>query len=508
MPRLIVRDRPQLTPLPQSSGATRGEIEGRALQRLGQQVSQFGSVLKASSDQRARRNAAQASVELRAEMENIKLDPDIEGREEKFNEARRRIEAKYKPGFLTGSPSEFNFGFGLSSEQLQTDLTAQTNRDAINRSRADLQFELNLYAQDAATSDNPDSRFIAEQKGELAISRGLSDGTISQGDADTARRGFNKTIDSTLQLQFENYDPAGGLEFLNSPEFNGTEAERQVGLRRMRTAYQHELASNLKISEQSDKAQKKIDEQLQEATINKWIGVASDPESPGVPLVEVQAASRGGFLTTAEVEKWTGIARSGGHITPSVETDPRAFSSLRKRAMDGTDGTVVAEATRLYEDGRLTIQQLTTIETLSGDSRFGGSLAVLESAVDAALAYSGGAPGVVVMAEQSVQEMAVWISEHPNATRGEAMRQAKTLYSEADVNGVIENTIPQKSANRYIRDSDDKIDIKATLEHIARERLAGRLPEAEMTEIKLEMDDMSENRRADAAARSRMSGAE
>lgn len=502
MPKLIVRDVAQGAGLPQRTALP----VGRSLARLGQQVSQFGGALEAASNERARRRAAEFDVALESEANQIVLDPDLESRAQKFDEAKSRLTEQYRPSFITGSPVEFDSRTGLSSERLLNDLRAKTDRDALDRALADNEYQLEILSNKAATAENADERSLFLLQGEIAIQESLNSGTRSQAQADKRRQAFYKGIQDAQLLTFSNVDPGMGLEWIEAGNFRGTEASKQQWIAKLQKANVFQMRSEL----QAEKAERSRlaaeNKETARVTVSRWIGAANDPEGPGVTLAEVETAVKGGFLSETQESTWTQIARSGGHVEPSVQTDPRMLADMRRRARDGTDSTVIDDATERYTSGRMSLEELASIEKMSKESRFGGALDILEAAVQGTLAFTGSSPGAVVAAQQAVVDFTTWESEHPNATRGEALREAARLYSETDTYGMIERTLPKQESSRYVRDETDKIMIEETLNQAAADLKAGRMSEEDAIALHLEMDEMAEGRKRDAATRARLSG--
>ena len=418
MPRLEVREEPRSPAQPTARPRDFGAGVGVAAQQLGGQIQALGQTLEASSRERARRRAVEYRTALQNEANSIALDPDLEGRGRKFQEAQQRLLEEFRPSALTGSPQDFDFAAGITGDQIGGDLSQQTARDSIDRGIADNDFRVRELVDAAALADNQDDRALLVVEGELALAESLESGLRTQRQHDVALQKFHRDVSGAVLRKFQNDNPAGGLDFVQSDEFLGTEEEREVWRGRMISEIRAGLRaeeSEAIIAEKAQVQQAKLDEQAARKRLHLILA-----DRTRVLTVEDVLAEPS--LSPEREQKYLGIAQAGGRIREPSQPNPAIYLDLSRRARRGED--VVDEAYTAYENEQLPLVNSEAIAAMSRDARFGDAADRIDRALDPGLM---GDPFLQSKRDQALQVFDEWMRDHEGATREEAMKKADEL---------------------------------------------------------------------------------
>ena len=123
MPRLLTTDRPETPRSRQLTPEDAGAGVGRALRQFGQQVGQAGQqvtqavmanrrIAEARKQQATQRAALEFGVALDGVRAEIDADPNIDQREDVFEQRVRELSEQFKP---EGDAGQFDFGGGLTA---------------------------------------------------------------------------------------------------------------------------------------------------------------------------------------------------------------------------------------------------------------------------------------------------------------------------------------------------------------------------------------------------------
>jgi hypothetical protein len=376
-------------------------------------------VLKAASDERARRRAAEFDIALTSEANEILLDPDLSARQGRLDSARKRLAEQFRPGSFGGSPREFDSSVGLSFARHSGDLKAQTDRDGIAQATGDNDFQLDNLVEQFALSNDPAEQALALQTGELALERAVESGIRSQSQADLRLKQFRQDAMGGTLRRLQNDDPATGLSFLNS-SFQGTEEERQVWRGHMMRALSSRASAEESRRNRSSTADTDRAKVLSEEAEKELIDLSA---GDGVSVDDVLSRVD---LSTIAAKFWMGKAQGGGRITQPAQSQRDIYLALSTGADMGHD--IVSTANAMYASELLTKSDRDALVRVSRDRRFGDARTAISLTLDAGIF---GDPFIRGKKVQALQFFDDFVRNNPNATLEEAQTKANGLIDSA-----------------------------------------------------------------------------
>lgn len=451
MPRLLIAEPAQPVSSPNATPDVFGAGVGQAAQQTGRVAQALGQVLGEYSESRARASAVRYEQELQGEADRISLDPDIEGRGEKFEAAQRRAYTKYRPKL--GGHGTYDDRTAMATLDLRTKFTGQTMRDGIAEARRNTGIEVQHKMMQAANSDSDEEVGALFNEAQLALQDGSLYMTPAQQTIalqDAIGTGLRAMSDTNPKRALKFIDKLG--EMLD-PEV--ISVYRGQAMTNIRQAAALEVANakeerRLRLANESD-ASLAAEERL----------IAIDAKGT-LTIGDVKAEVDS--LSPAAYKRMKSLATGG---SGSQSSDPDTYIELSDRAYSGED--VVEDANAAMSDGRLNRTERDAIVKTSRDGRFKENRDAINKALD---------PGIYTTDTQirakrvrALQSFDRWARENPDSTFEEAQGKAdaiidaastklrkptflgRTITSQEDIDTHLENT--QKQADQGIIDQDE-----------------------------------------------------
>ena len=300
MPKLQIIGPPDPVNLPNASPESFGAGVGRAMQETGRVGQALGQVLQQVAESKAKSAASAYEQELGAAAEQIFLDPDIEGRGQKFESVQRKLSEKYRPKF--GARSAFDSAAGMATQELRTRFDHKTMLDGIDEARRNTEITIGHKAMKAATAESDQEVVTQFQE----IQNDLNEGSLYLTPAQKTQM-FQSAMGQSIRAMADT-NPKRALEWINRV---GTMLPPEV-----LSVYRSEAIINIKQAAAAEVA-------AQEA--NQKALIAAEKErykAAGQKLLEadaagaltpamVQAEIKAGNLPSVQGRQWLDRARNG-----------------------------------------------------------------------------------------------------------------------------------------------------------------------------------------------------
>lgn len=490
MPKLIVQDLPAPANLPTASPSSFGAGVGQAMQQTGRVAQALGQVLDEVAASNARANATRYETDLQTEMQKIALDPDIAGRQAKFDDVQRKVYERHRPRF--GAAAVYDQRTAMAGADLRSRFQYQTMLDGIKEARLNTQLEVDHKALKAAQAETDE-----ETLGYFAqIREDLSDASLYMTPAeqtsalqDAVGTGVRAMVDTNPKRALGIIDSMGSIL---KPEVLSVYRDEAVAAIKQSAAEEVARSNQLRID--AERAEKMRSDAAEDelATIDAEGVLSIDAVKRYMPMLSPDAKRR-----------WIDRARSGNAGSSSTQ-NPRVYVDLTKRADGGED---VTEATNsAYLAGEITKSDRDSILKTSRDTRIGAARKFISTSLDA-----NAFPGDMfagTMEAQALQYFDAWAKDHPEATAEEAMMTARR-----QVSGVLAARPGGDVAAGLIRpvgavvkpDDPRTVDIDATKAELSRLLQTGELDASSFAQeaVKLKRISDAQDARAERERRRR-----
>ncbi len=407
MPRLIVQDAP--TPVGQR-GATPeafGAGVGRSMQQTGQVAQALGQVMNQYAESQGRAQAIRYEQELEAESNRISLDPDIAGRGEKFEQAQRRLQERFRPKI--GGRVTFDQRSDFATRALRSKFDHQAAVDGINEARLNTDLEVQHSALRMAEAET------TEEIGGymLEMRKAIEDAGLYYTPAEQTKKiqdafgmGIRAMVDKNPVLALKVIDDFGTML---GPEVMAVYREEAITNIRQRVAIEN--AERRESERLAKEAAKAASDQAEDELFDLQI-------AGGLTLGAVADAKD--RLSPAAQRRWYDRAKGKGGDSAA---DPDRFMELTDRAEAGED--IKEDATEAAASGAITAVQRNALVKTSRDARFKPGRAEISRSLD---------PGVMssdmdmrAKRANAITAYDEWVRENPGATYDEAMGKAREL---------------------------------------------------------------------------------
>lgn len=474
MPRLIVSEAASPVQMPTASPASFGAGSAQALQRTGGMMQALGQVLNQYAESTARVKVIQYEQDLSAEAEAISMDPDIQGRAKKFDEAQRRLIDKHRPGF--GSRNTYDQRASLSTGSIRSQFQARTMQDGIKESRLNTDLEVMHSMMKAANADSDEDAAASL----LEAERALSESALYYTPAEQAIK-LQTALGQGIRAMADT-NPERALRVIDflgpklGPEV--TAVYREEAMNNIRQAAARRVAEAKEQRRLMEQAEKDASRAAEERLI---AADAAGDLSPSIVAGEVQNLSPTAYLRWARRAK--GDSPSSGAVN-----DPTLYMELTDRAEAGDD--VWEDATAAVTAGAISADKRNALVQTSRDARFKPARAHIKTALGVnPLNYDPERAEKLANALVAFDE---WVIENPRAPREESFAKAQELVSLGK-----QRARASRFAGKTLKTPED---VRAQMKIIRDQRAAGVItPESYAEKLKnleqalLEIQQMEEN---------------
>lgn len=340
MPKLQIIGPADPVNLPNASPESFGAGVGRAMQETGRVGQALGQVLQQVADSKAKSAAAGYESELGSVAEQIALDPDIEGRGQKFDSAQRKLHEKYRPKL--GARSTFDSAAGMATMELRTRFDHKTMLDGISEARRNTEINIGHKAMKAATAESDQEVVTLFQE----IQNDLNEGSLYLTPAQKTQM-FQSSMGQSIRAMADT-NPKRALEWIDRV---GTMMPPEV-----LAVYRSEAVTNIKQSAAALVAEQEANQkalELAEKERSKAAGLklveadAAGALTPGM----VQSEIKSGNLTEAQGRLWLDRARNGPEGSGGGGIDRDLYVRLSEAADRGE--SVSEDVNDAYLAGRI-----------------------------------------------------------------------------------------------------------------------------------------------------------
>jgi len=425
-PKLIVNEPARPVPRPTASPGDFGAAEAQATTQVGRSMSATASVMGAAMDQRARYKATQYRSALNDAAQEILDDPNLEGREERLEQARRSLSREYR----AGNTSTFDREASLFESQIGARFRHQTRLHAIELGQSDLSDHLQSLSDEWARADgDEDAQADALSRAQGAVDGALESGLIDANLADESLRRFQRNGARGRFAKLLREDPEAAVMLVSEPREGVDEVERQGLLTQALNAH----AGVLRAERLADEARAKAEEDAEAQRIEDIERDFVEMDGRGELSVGDVLASMA-FLDADTGRLWLDRARSGGGSGRGGSIDRVAHLRLQDVVASG-DPMAEKNIRDAYRDGAITKGIYDELLDEDLRHRFGAANKYLIDSLDTGEIILDGPAAMPLMARRAdaLREFDDWKRDNKESTRSEAMRVADHIARSAQM---------------------------------------------------------------------------
>ena len=407
MPRLLVQEAPAPTGQRLATPEAFGAGVGRAMQQTGQVAQALGEVMNQYAESQGRAQAIRYEQELEAEANRISLDPDIAGRGEKFEQAQRRLQERFRPKI--GGRASFDQRSDFATRALRSKFDHQAAVDGINEARLNTDLEVTHKA--IKMSEAADKEDIGASM--LEIRESIQAAGLLYTPAEQTQKiqdAYGTALDVMSELK-----PVMALEVMK--DFAPYLKPEVI------TVYREKALRNIREGVALENAERRERERLDKEAAKAQSDAAEDE------LFDLQIAGGLTLGAVAEVKdrlspaaqrRWYDRAKGRGG---DAAANPNTFMHLTDRAEAGDD--IREDATLAAESGEITAAQRNALVKTSRDARFKPGRDAIRQALDPGAFRTDFDMGI--KRTNAIVAFDEWVRENPGASYEESMGKANEL---------------------------------------------------------------------------------
>ncbi|MCR9093458.1 MAG: hypothetical protein NXI30_04520 [bacterium] len=424
--RLIAAETP-IAPRP--TGEQFGAAEGRAVQRLGNELgrtAQLASQIFDSYQQQvATSRGLDAEDQLRRFAEEQEQNPDFESRERVFLERAAELRSELGRGLTPRRRVDFERILSQARNRHAVTVRAGARGAALQAAEIETNEILRKAAVTVANSDDPLDQMTAHGEGRKAIQDFGENFGQTPERIEESLRGFDRMIGDAVFVQKLREDPVHAYNLLEEPGAGLTVGRTPAEIEQMRTRAINEVESRILRADQMELTRiRKAEAARKEAARDVMVSIATEArteEGVSVDFIRDNADLLGGEKAI-ELMEWA--VNTGGRIQ-RTKVDPNVLEALRARAASGED--VTGEIFDEEVAGNLGPAERNALLTIN-DDRFDPAFDYLDGAISE---FTRGPARQRV--NEAKAEMVLWAANHPEASRADALEQAREIAERAQI---------------------------------------------------------------------------
>jgi hypothetical protein len=234
---------------------------GPALDAIGKAGLQAADIGQKMLEARDSVNVSNALVDANAELDRFRgdldRDPDVAGREAKFEAKRREVgDAAIEALGRRNAIDNFTTRFNQLSRTMQNQVRQSSRDQELQQFRVDLSDSLDRLATGAVFARSAAEREVLQAEADKSIVDAVRTGRMSALQAHQFKKAYLGRVDAALASELVRTNPGGAIAALGDPEqFKNLDAAQRVQLRAQATARSESLGVQARAELRADAAE-------------------------------------------------------------------------------------------------------------------------------------------------------------------------------------------------------------------------------------------------------------